>query len=209
MLRSSCLLLGLWLAGCAGMTATRSPPPPQRPESAAEDHDAAAAMLVGSTFQSMQRLAQAAPAEQAEILSAARTSFERSPQGSAQLRYALLLAAPSHPGRDLGLAQTLLRQLVAQPEQMVPIERAVALTELAQIDRELSLKAENERLQLDAQRNDRDRNTATQRRLQAELDENARLRKQIEDAQAKLDAIANIERKLTDRTPPPGQGRPQ
>jgi hypothetical protein len=209
MLRSSGLLLALWLAGCADMTATRSPPPPQRPENAAEDRDAAAAMLVGSTFQSMQRLTQAAPAEQAEILSAARASFERSPQGSAQLRYALLLAAPTHPGRDLGLAQTLLRQLVAQPEQMVPIERAVALTELAQVDRELTLQAENERLQLDAQRSDRDRNSAAQRRLQAELDENARLRKQIEDAQAKLDAIANIERKLTDRAPPPGQGRPQ
>jgi hypothetical protein len=38
------------------------------------------------------------------------------------------------------------------------------------------------------------------------MDENARLRKQVEDAQAKLDAIANIERNLTDR-PSPGQGR--
>jgi hypothetical protein len=53
-----------------------------------------AAVLVGSTFQSMQRLAQAPPAEQAEILAAARTSFERSPQGSVQLRYAMLLAVP-------------------------------------------------------------------------------------------------------------------
>jgi hypothetical protein len=207
MRRSSLLLLALWQAGCSGLTTTRSPPTPQRAENVTEDRDAAAAMLVGSTFQSMQHLTQASPAEQAEILAAARASFERTPRGSAQLRYALLLAAPAHPGRDLGVAQTLLRQLVAQPEQMVPIERAVALTELAQIDRELGLKTENERLQLDAQRSDRDRNTATQRRLQAELDENARLRKQVEDAQAKLDAIANIERSLTDRTPPPGQGR--
>jgi hypothetical protein len=30
--------------------------------------------------------------------------------------------------------------------------------------------------------------------LQAELDENSKLRKQVEDAQAKLDAIAKIER---------------
>jgi hypothetical protein len=209
MRRNRCLLLTLCLGGCAAITAPHSPPPPPRAENVAEDRDAAAAMLVGSTFQSMQRLSQAPPAEQAEILSAARASFERTPQGSVQLRYALLLAAPAHPGHDLGLAQTLLRQLVAQPEQLVPIERAVALTELAQIDRELSLKAENERLQTDAQRTDRDRNTANQRRLQAELDENARLRKQIEDAQAKLDAIANIERNLTDRTPPPGQGRQQ
>jgi hypothetical protein len=192
-----------------GASKSHALPPPQRAENLSEDRDAAAAIVVGSTFQSMQRLVQAPPAEQAEILSAARASFERTPQGSAQLRYALLLAAPSHPGRDPALAQNLLRELAAQPEQLVPIERAVALTELAQIDRELSLKGENERLQLDAQRNDRDRNTVNQRRLQAEIDENARLRKQIEDAQAKLDAIAKIERNLTDRTPPPGQGRQQ
>ena len=82
----------------------------------------------------------------------------------------------------------------------MPVERAVALVELAQIDRELELQAENERLQTDAQRGDQERiRAAAQRRLQAEMDENARLRKQLEDAQAKLDAIANIERNLTDR----------
>ena len=38
-------------------------------------------------------------------------------------------------------------------------------------------------------------------RLQAELDENARLRKELEEARAKLDAIANIERSLNERKP--------
>jgi hypothetical protein len=209
MRRSVPLLLALCLAGCAVTPATTSIAPPARPDSSlSEDRDAAAAMLIGNVFQSMQRLAQAPPAEQAEMLSAARTAFERSPQGTAQLRYALLLAAPAHPGRDLALAQTLLRQLSAQPETLVPIERAVAAIELAEIDRELSLKADNDRLQLDAQRGDRERSTASQKRLQAEVDENARLRKQIEDAQAKLDAIANIERTLTSRKTP-DEGRPQ
>jgi hypothetical protein len=208
MRRSACLLLGLLLGGCAAAPATNPAPSAARSEAGGEDRDAAAAVLMGNTFQSMQRLSSVPPAEQAEILSAARASFERTPQGGVQLRYALLLCAPNHLGRDLTLAQTLLRQLVAQPETLVPIERAVALIELAQIEREMSLKADNDRMQLDAQRSDRDRNTATQRRLQAEVDENARLRKQVEDAQAKLDAIANIERNLTDRKTP-GEGRPQ
>jgi hypothetical protein len=206
MRHNSGFMCALLLSGCSGITATHAPAPTQRNESIAEDRDAAAAVLVGSTFQNMQRLSLAPPAEQAEILSAARASFERAPQGGVQLRYALLLAAPSHPGRDLALAQTLLRQLAAQPETLVPIERAAALIELAQIDRELSLKAENDRLQSDAQRGDRDRNAANQRRLQAEIDENAKLRKQLEDAQAKLDAIANIERNLTNRKTP-SEGR--
>jgi hypothetical protein len=192
------------LCGCSGMTA-RPPPPPQRAESVDEDRDAAAAVLMGNTFQSMQQLAQAPAAEQAELLTAARAGYERSPQGGAQLRYALLLATPGHPGRDAPKAQNLLRQLVAQPETLVPIERAVAMVELAQLDRELGLKADNERMQSEAQRNDHERAVAAaQRRLQAELDENAKLRKQLEDAQAKLDAIANIERNLTDRKNPTG-----
>src|SRR6202050_5424817 len=202
------LALALALGGCAETT-PRPAPPPQRNQNVEEDRDAAAAVLMGNTFQTMQRLAQAPEAEQAELLAAARSGYERSPQGGAQLRYALLLATPGHPGRDAPQAQTLLRQLVAQPETLVPIERAVALVELAQLDRELGLKANNDRMQADAQRGDHERAmAAAQHRLQAELDENAKLRKQLEDAQAKLDAVANIERNLTDRKNPPG-GRPQ
>jgi hypothetical protein len=202
------IALAIALGGCAGLTA-RPPPPPQRIENVDEDRDAAAAVLMGNTFQSMQRLSQAPSAEQAELLAAARSSYERSPQSGAQLRYALLLATPGHPARDAPKAQNLLRQLVAQPETLVPIERAIALVELAQLDRELGLKADNDRMQSEAQRGDHERLVAAaQRRLQAEIDENAKLRKQLEDAQAKLDAIANIERNLTDRKSPAG-GRPQ
>ena len=194
--------VALALYGCSGMTPRPAPPPP-RNENVEEDRDAAAAVLMGNTFQSMQRLSQAPAAEQAELLAAGRAGYERSPQGGAQLRYALLLATPGHPGRDAPQAQTLLRQLVAQPETLVPIERAVALVELAQLDRELGLKAENDRMQSDAQRGDHERvAAAAQRRLQAEIDENAKLRKQLEDAQAKLDAVANIERNLSDRKNP-------
>ena len=183
----------LLLAGCTSVSGPRAAPPP-RSEGGPEDHDAAAALLLANTFQSMQRLVQAAPAEQAELLADARAAYERTPQGSVQLRYALLLATPGHPARDPVRAQTLLRDLASMPETLVPIERAVTLVELAQLDRELGLAAENERLQGEAARTDRDRLVAVQRRLQAELDENSKLRKQIEDAQAKLDAIAKIER---------------
>jgi len=205
MRRNAALLaLALALGACSGMD-RRPPPPPQHSESVAEDRDSAVAVLMGNTFQTMQRLSQAPVAEQAELLAGARMAYERSPQGGAQLRYALLLATPGHPGRDAPKAQTLLRQLVAQPETLAPIERAVALVQLAQLDRELGLKADNDRMQADAQRGDHERAiAAAQRRLQAEIDENAKLRKQLEDAQAKLDAVANIERNLTDRKNPPG-----
>jgi hypothetical protein len=199
---SGALWIAVGLAGlgaCANIEAIHSPPPSQRSENMPEDRDTVAAVLVASTFQSMQRLAQAAPAEQAEILAAAREAYVRSPQGEAQLRYALMLATPGHPARDPVMAQKLLRELAARPEALLPLERAVTLIELAEIDSELGLKAENERLESDEQRTDRERIALAQRRLQTELDENARLRKQLEDAQAKLDAIAKIERNLTQR----------
>src|ERR1700722_1734503 len=195
------LALALALCGCSDLTAR--PPPPQHNESVAEDRDVAAAVVMGNTFQTMQMLSQAPAAEQAALLTAARVSYERSPQGSAQLRYALLLATPGHPGRDPPKAQGLLRQLAAPPETLEPIERAVALVELAQLDRELGLKSDNDRMQIEAQRNDHDRAVAAPRlRLQAEIDENVKLRKQLEDAQAKRSASANIERNLTDRKNP-------
>ena len=42
---------------------------------------------------------------------------------------------------------------------------------------------------------------SSQHRLQQEQDENARLRKELDEAKAKLDAIANIERSLNERKP--------
>jgi hypothetical protein len=200
---AAALTSALLLAGCAAVGGPHETQPP-RAERGPEDRDAVAALLLANAFQAMQRLVQAAPAEQAELMADARAAYERTPQGGAQLRYALLLATPGHPARDPVKAQTLLRDLAATPEALVPIERAVTLVELAQLDRELGLTAENERLSAEEARNDHDRIVATQRRLQAELDENSRLRKQVEDAQAKLDAIAKIERNAGEHRPADG-----
>jgi hypothetical protein len=87
----------------------------------------------------------------------------------------------------------------------------VALVELGQLNSELEVEAENDRLLQSGGgdlRTERERSASTQRHLQAELDENAKLRKQLEDAQSKLDAIANIERNLTERKSAPDGGQP-
>ncbi|MCC7464256.1 MAG: hypothetical protein IT480_17570 [Gammaproteobacteria bacterium] len=198
MLRPSLAMAGmLLLAGCSvlgggrGDTAHQVQPPP--------DRDTTVAVLLASTIQTLQRLAQGTPAEQAEILASARAGYERAPLSGAQLRYALVLATPGHAARDAERARTLLRELAAQPEALQPVERALTLVELSQLERELGLQAESERLKAELQRSERERGTLTARRLQAELDENARLRRQLEEAQAKLDAIANIERNISER----------
>jgi len=165
------------------------------------DRNAASAAALTENLQLLQRLVQAAPAEQAEITAAAQRDFDSAPTPSHQLRLALVLANPGHPATDLPRAQRLLRELMANPEMLLSGERALAFLELQQIDDHLTLEAENRRLQGDTQRADRERLGSANRRLQLETDENARLRKELEEARAKLDAIANIERSLNERKP--------
>lgn len=193
-LAGTCALL---LAGCAALGDGRGDA--ARQALPAPDRDTTVALLLADTIQTLQRLGQGAPTEQAEILAGARLGYERAPLSGAQLRYALVLATPGHAARDPERARTLLRELAAQPEALQPAERALTLVELGQLDRELALKAENERLQGELARGGRERSTLNARRLQAEIEENARLRRQLEEARAKLEAIAAIERNLSER----------
>ena len=144
----------------------------------------------------LQRLLQGQPPEQAQILAGAQHDYELAPTASHTLRYALVLAAPSHAGRDPVRAQQLLQGLLGAPETLVPAERALALVQLRTVERELALAADNQRLQALADSRDRDRSLASARRLQAEEDENARLHRELDEARAKLDAITTIERSL-------------
>jgi len=159
-------------------------------------------------LQLLQKLVQGTPSEQAEIAAAAQRDYETAPTPTRQLRFALILATPGHPGTDLPRAQRLLRELMANPEMLMASERSLAFLELQQIDDHLTLEAENRRLQSDAARADKERLATVNRRLQLETDENTRLRRELEEARAKLDAIANIERSLNERKPS-NEGRPK
>ena len=199
----ACLLA---LAACADLGVRRDSTATSATTAAPVDRDTSVALLLANTLQSLQRLAQAGAAEQAEILAAAKQAYEKAPLGSAQLRYALTLAIPGPVSRDPEKARSLLRELSAQPEALAPVERALMLIEMSQLERELGLGADNRRLQSDAVRGERDRQAVANRRLQAEIDENAKLRKQLDEALAKLDAIALMERNLSDR-PTKTEGR--
>ncbi len=193
---AACLLCE---SGCGGATGLRAARDSAGAAGPVYDRDTQVAVLLADTIQTLQRLGAGSPAEQAEIVTNAQQSYERGGGGSAQLRYALILGTPGHAGRDAVRARQLLRELAAQPETLAPVERALSLFELAQLDRELGLLGDNERLRANASRSvDQDRYAAASRRLQAELDDNARLRRQLEETQAKLEALASIERNLPD-----------
>jgi hypothetical protein len=190
--------LAALVSGCATDLFARkdSRPPVQAP---VIDRQAASAALISGYLENLQRLVQSAPAEQAEIAAAAQREYDLAPTPSHQLRLALVLATPNHAATDLPRAQRLLRELMAAPAALLPAERALAFLEQQTVDVQLALEAENKRLQSTVVRNDKDRSAAANKRLQAEVEENARLRKELEEAQAKLDAISDIEKSLSER----------
>ncbi len=155
----------------------------------------------------LHRMVLALPAQQAEMFANIKRDYDSSATPGAQLRYALALSSPNHPSSDPAAAHKLLRQVVAAPEALTQVENAVAYLELSKLDRQLALSNENQRLQALGDRNDRDRIAALNRRLAAEAEENAKLKKALDEARAKLDAIADIERQSTQRKPTTTQGR--
>jgi hypothetical protein len=190
-------------AGCAALMAGRAntaPAPPASPVSSS-------ATQLTQDLAVLQRLQQSATAQQAEIAADAQREYDTAPTPSRELKLALVLATPGHPATNLPKAQGLLRELTANPQMLTPAERSLSALELSQINDYLTLSEENRRLQSDAAHAAQERTANANHRLQTEMDENARLRKELDEAHAKLDAIANIERSLNERKAPDGRSQ--
>lgn len=157
-------------------------------------------------------LATGDPAEQADIFANAKSAAERQPGTSTQLRYALLLATPGHAEHSDIQAQTLLRQLLAEPELMTPAENALATIHLQEVEERLVLVAETDHLREEvaqlqsAQQANPTEEAALARRVANVEAENRRLRRSLADAEAKLEALSEIERSLREQS---GNGEPR
>jgi hypothetical protein len=196
------LCIGLaTLGGCASLEGVYVAPK-SRPEAAVSrptaDGEAARDYLAG-----LAELQGGTPAVQAETLAAARRDAEATPTTLHRLRYALLLACPGHAGSDPVAARRQLSDLLARPELLLPSERSLAAVLLADVDERLVLSAESRRVQQESARKDKERGSAAAQRLQAEEAENARLRRALEDAQKKLEAVTAVEQSITGRASPP------
>jgi hypothetical protein len=198
------------VAACLACGCSSLLPPPEHNADLSPDNKAAAnAVMVTQHLQVLQRLMQGTPSDKADIVAAAQHDFDTMPSPSKKLRLALILGTPDQPATDLPRAQRLLSELMARPEELVPGERSLAFLELQQIEDHLTWLAETRRLQTDAGRADRERLAALNHRLQQEVDENTRLRKDLDEAKAKLDAIATIESSPDEHKPrkPSTEGR--
>jgi plasmid stability protein len=188
-------LVRVLTAGCSIMPST--PAPTTTPTTTTDPSLGS----MSSYLDMMERLSRGTPAEQAEIAQASKDASDLTPTTSNRLRYALALATPGHGKTDEAAARDMLTQLLATPETMLPAERALAWVCLKDVEQRMILRAENLRLQASTIQQERDKSAVTNRRLQAEIDENARLRKELAEAQAKLDEITRIERAIIERNP--------
>jgi hypothetical protein len=183
-------LLGT-LAGCSTLGGGHDHPPPPDDRAVAEADALREEVLALAAF------LQATPAAEAELIEAARVASETVPSAGNRLRYALLLAVPGTAAGDAVAARRQLSELLARPEWHSPAERALATVLLANVEERLLL-AEDARQagEGEAQRG-HEKQAQLQKRLQAEADESARLRRALEDAQRKLEALTELERSIT------------
>jgi hypothetical protein len=187
--------LALCLGGCNSM---RAQVEPKAPVSVPEQPDPDLESIT-ATMKLMEMLPEGDPARQAELFESAKNAAEQSPTTGNKLQYALALATPGHANSDSVAAQRQLSELLATPENLLPAERLLAIVVLKDVDQRLVLQAENKQLRDEAPRETRDKLLVINRRLAAESDDNVRLRKALEEAQAKLEAVTHIERSINDR----------
>jgi hypothetical protein len=149
--------------------------------------------IVAEYLALLDRLGRGGVAEQAEIVASSRGAYLADPSTQKRLRYAFVLSVPGHASSDPAGARALLGEALATPETLLPSERALADLIVRDLDARLSLARENEALRNGSSSQADNRIEDLNRRLQAETAEKDRLRRELERAEAKLEAIATLE----------------
>ncbi len=150
--------------------------------------------IVADYLTTLDQLGSGGAAQQAEIIEATRNAYLADPSTRKRLRYAFVLAVPGHAASDPAGARALIGEALAIPETMLPSERALADLMVRDLDARLALARENEALRSGSNSPQDDNRIADlSRRLQVETAEKDRLRRELERAEAKLEAIATLE----------------
>lgn len=147
----------------------------------------------------LQLLATGDPATQIEIFADAESRSMLTPDPSTNLRFALVLATPGHTETDPERAQSMLRELLTQTALMTPAEIALAEIHLKSVEERIVLASESRRLRQSSSRQAQTEERAISQRIATVEAENRRLRRDLEDAEQKLEAITSIERSIREQ----------
>ena len=187
------------LSGCAQtknlMSSMRKSPPPQG------ESGILGAPEADQYLQELSSLAAGDPATQAEIFADAHSRATLTPGPQTNLRYALVLATPGHVESDPEQAQSMLREILTQTELMTQAEIALATIHLKAVETLIVSNSEARRLRASTSRAAQTQEAAAAQRLATVEAENRRLRRELEDAEEKLEAITSIERSIREQEP--------
>ncbi len=165
----------------------------------AQDSEILGAPEIEVYIQELGKIASGDPAAQAEIYADAHTAARVTPRPSTNLRLGLVLAIPGHPESDPERAQSLLREVLTQEVLLTPAEISMARIHLNNVERQIVADAEARRLRASSSRAAETQEQAISQRLSTVEAENRRLRRDLREAEEKLEAISSIERSIRDQ----------
>jgi hypothetical protein len=138
-------------------------------------------------------------ARQQATLLAARSAWQQAATPGNTLRYALVLGTPGHDDSNPLEASRLLNTLLATPGQLSPDELRLASAFQREFTARVSQYADLARARLEAEARLRAVDAETQSQINAMAADLARVRRERDTIQQKLDAIADIEKTLMER----------
>jgi hypothetical protein len=147
-------------------------------------------------------LAKMAPgdaARQESELAATLAAARQDPSASNTLRYALALGSAGHPDSNPVEAKRLITELLAGQDNLTLPEREFATAYLREFDARVALYAELARQREESEQKLKSVDASAGRRADQLAAENARLKKQLAEAERKLEAVAEMERSLLEQ----------
>ena len=189
-------LATLAVAALVGGCRTPEPAPGPAPESPPAP---SFGLPAASYLEALDGMARGDSQRQQATLQAARSAWQQAPTPPNILRYALVLGTPGHDDSNPLEASRLLADLLAAPERLSADELRLATAFQREFTARVSQYAELARLRLDTDARIRATEAETQNHINTMSADLARLRRERDTIQQKLDAIADIEKSLMER----------
>jgi len=191
-MRLSIVLIACVLGGCAAMGPGAPPPTPVTVA-------AAPAPMVDLVPYLDTLLTMADTTSQPAALAGLRADLAADPSARATLRLALALGAADAPPDRLAEARRLLEALAATPGDLDSAEQKLAAVLAREFEARASLAAEIERQRQEFAARLGGSNEAHAKAMQHAAAETARLRRELSQAETKLQAITEMERELLEQ----------
>ena len=188
----------LLLSACASLQPTHTAP--TQPAAAAT---APAPANLASYLETLAKMAPGDAARQQAELAATRAAAQQSPSAANSLRYALALGCAGRPDSNPVEAKRLIVELLAGPNDLRPQELDLANAYLREFDARVALYAELARQREESEQKLKSNDTNAEHRADTLAAETARLKKQLTEAERKLEAVAEMERALLEQPQEP------